>query len=203
MGMHKNLILFLLIFLFPNLFAQEKGWPPARKTKWVISKSSSLRVTGSTNMNAFACEISGCNQTDTLTLGQTDAAIGLSGTMDLDIQNFDCHNGMMTKDLRKTLKAAEFPILQISFLSLSEMPDLSATPVTVTGMVEVALAGSRKRYPVNYRVSKDAREVIHLEGIRFVKFSDFNLVPPSRLAGMVQTKDKLTIAFHLKMKGVN
>ena len=67
-------------------------------------------------------------------------------------------------------------------------------------MVDIELAGTSKRFEVKYQVSVDAQKTIHLLGYRDMKFSDFNLMAPKRLAGMVRTKDKLSVAFHLKMK---
>lgn len=110
---------------------------------------------------------------------------------------------MMTRDLRKTLKESQFPRLYIRFLSLSEMPQLRPEPQQVTGWVNIELAGATKRLEINYQVSMDDQKVIHLLGSRNINFSDFNLVPPRKLGGMIKTNDQLTVAFHLRMSAVN
>ncbi|MGZ3872134.1 MAG: YceI family protein [Mucilaginibacter sp.] len=172
--------------------------------KWVISENSSLCVNGSTNINKFACDIPAYDQTDTLTLKvKTDKEIILSGNVGLKVQSFDCHNSMMTKDLRKTLKEPRYPLLHIGFLSLSKLPSLDARPEPITGMVDIEIAGIHKRFEVNYQISQDAQKVIHLLGSRDVNFSDFNLIPPRKLGGMIKTNDKLTVTFHLKMTALN
>jgi hypothetical protein len=169
--------------------------------KWVISQNSNLSVNGSTNINTFACEIPAYDQTDTILLNSTHTGkeIMLSGTIGLKVQSFDCHNSMMTADLRKTLRQKQFPRLLISFLSLSELPDLSARPKPVTGAVNIEIAGTSKRFEVSYQLSRDAGNAIHLLGTRDVNFSDFNLIPPRKLGGMIQTRDKLSVVFHLKI----
>ncbi len=83
----------------------------------------------------------------------------------------------MTHDLRKTLKDATFPILHITFLSLSRLPDLTSHPELITGLVDIEIAGVSKRFEVNYQISVDAEKSIHLLGSRDVNFSDFNLIP--------------------------
>ncbi|MBC7400832.1 MAG: YceI family protein [Mucilaginibacter sp.] len=176
---------------------------PVETKKWLISESSSLSVNGTTNINKFTCDIPAYDQTDTLMLSRRNKEIILSGDIRLKIQSFDCHNSMMTHDLRKTLKEKEFPRLHIRFLSLSEYPELTAKPATITGFVDIELAGASKRFQVNYQVSIDAQKNIHLLGSQDINFSDFNLIPPRKLGGMIKTNDKLSVAFHLKMKALN
>jgi hypothetical protein len=194
-----TLWLSLLLLLTPCF---SPGLPAhvAEQIKWVINEDSNLSVNGSTNINTFACVIAAYDQKDTITIkGRGDHEIALSGSIGLRTQSFDCHNAMMTHDLRKTLKEKEFPMLHISFLSLSKLPELSAKPEAITGQVNIELAGTRKRYEVNYRVSVDGQKVIHLVGTRDVNFTDFNLVPPRKLGGMIKTNDKLSVVFNLKI----
>lgn len=176
---------------------------PVETKRWLISESSSLSVNGTTNINKFTCDIPAYDQTDTLIITKGNKEIILSGDIRLRIQRFDCHNSVMTHDLRKTLKEKEFPRLHIRFLSLSEFPDLTTKPAMITGLVDIELAGAAKRFQVNYQVSIDAQKNIHLLGARDVNFSDFNLIPPRKLGGMIKTNDKLSVAFHLKMKALN
>jgi len=172
------------------------------QTKWLISESSSLTVNGSTNVDKFSCDITGCDKADTLTVWKKNKGIILTGSINPAVLSFDCHKAMMTHDLRKTLKAKKYPRLQIRFLTLSELPNLSCNAIAITGQVEIEIAGTRKIYTVNYLISEDTDKVIHLLGLRDVNFSDFKLIPPRKLGGIIKTKDQLTVAFHLKMKTI-
>ena len=201
---YKNIILAYLLFLSLTSFILPAHSVLVMQTKkWIISENSNLSVNGTTNINKFTCEILAYDKTDTLTVSRNNKEIGLSGSISLSIQSFDCHNSIMTRDLRKTLKEKQFPMLHISFLSLSKLPELSARPEAVTGMVDIEIAGARKRFEVNYQVSVDAQKVIHLLGSRDINFSDFNLIPPKKLGGMIKTNDKLSVDFHLKMKAMD
>jgi hypothetical protein len=178
------------------------GQPARLQTKWLISESSSLSVNGSTNVNKFSCDIPNCDEADTLTVWKGDKGIVLTGSINPATLSFDCHKAMMTHDLRKTLKAKKYPRLHIRFLSLSELPQLSDKPAYITGEVEIEIAGIQKLYTVNYQISEDENKFIHLLGSQDVNFSDFKLVPPHKLGGIIKTKDQLTVAFHLKMKSI-
>lgn len=188
---YKNILWISLLFLLP-----------AEKTRWVVNENSNLVVNGTTNINKFSCEIPNYDQTDTLVMVKENRNIALTGNIGLKIESFDCHNKMMTRDLRKTLKENEFPRLYIRFLSLSEFPQLAAEPKPITGWVIIELAGTSKRVEVNYQVYIDEKKIIHLLGSRNINFSDFNLVPPRKLGGMIKTNDLLNVIFHLKMKAI-
>ena len=191
---------FLLItsFVMPVNFNNTIG-----TKKWLVSESSNLCVNGTTNINKFSCEIAAYDHIDTLTVSKGEKEIVLSGTISLNVKGFDCHNSMMTADLRKTLKEKQFPQLHITFLSLSTLPELNAQPAFITGMVNIEIAGISKRFGVNYQITEDAQKIIHLGGSRDINFSDFNLIPPRKLGGMIKTRDKLSVEFHLNIKTIN
>jgi hypothetical protein len=173
--------------------------------KWVVNENSSLAVNGSTNINKFSCEIPSCDKIDTLTIstGKNSKDVELSGDVVLSIKSFDCHSSAMTHELRKTLKESEFPNLRITFLSLNKLPNLSLRPEPITGLVDIDIAGVRKRFEVSYQITESAQKVIQLVGTRDINFSDFTLVPPRKLGGMIQTKDKLSVEFRLMMRCIN
>jgi len=187
---YRNMLWIGLLFL-----------PSTERTKWVVNENSSLSVNGSTNINKFSCEIPAYDQTDTLTLIK-GKEVSLTGKIGLKIESFDCHNSMMTRDLRKTLKEKEFPRLYIRFLSLNDFPELTAEPKSITGWVNIELAGTSKHVEIKYLVSADDQKTIHLVGAQDINFSDFNLIPPRKLGGMIKTNNLLSVAFHLKIKAL-
>jgi hypothetical protein len=204
--LYKTIFWMNFLLLSPGSIFLPGHWRgPVETKKWVVSENSTLCVNGTTNVNKFACEILAYGQTDTLTItkGKNDKDITLSGNIGLHVESFDCHNSIMTHDLRKTLKEKQFPLLHINFLSLSKIPELTAQPEAITGMVDIEIAGTRKRFEVKYRIYVDAQKVVHLLGSRDINFTEFNLIPPRKLGGIIQTKDKLSVDFHLKMKALN
>src|ERR1700729_1078783 len=149
---YKNILWVYLLFIPLTGFVLPQNLGRAIKTKkWVISENSSLSVNGSTNINKFSCDILAYEKTDTLTISKSnsDKEIVLSGSISLDVKSFDCHNSIMTHDLRKTLKESQFPMLHIKFLSLNKLPDLTAHPELITGFVDIEIAGVTKHFEVN------------------------------------------------------
>jgi hypothetical protein len=202
---YRNSLFSILLLLTITGFTIENNAKNTGVKRWVVSQNSSLSVNGSTNINKFSCVIPAYDQQDTLIVAanKEDQSVVLTGRIRLSVNSFDCHISAMTRQLRETLKEKQFPALYIRFLSLNRLPVATAMPERITGLVDIEIAGITKRFDVNYRLSGDAQQVIHLQGERIVNFSDFNLVPPTKLGGMIKTKDELNVDFQLNMKALN
>lgn len=169
--------------------------------KWILTKECTLKVNGSTNINKFSCIIPEYARPDTLLFyRKKNEPLQLSGSLFLDVQNFDCHNPVMTSDLRKTLKAKIYPRIIIHFLNLSKYPDPDIKEGVLKGAVTIELAGTTKRFEVDYRYITLANGNLRLIGTKQVNFSDFNISPPRKLGGMIKTNNELIVEFLLTMK---
>ncbi len=179
-------------------------YPVDPASTWVVMPGSSLTVNGSTNVNKFQCDIINYSLPDTITCVKAakTQTLPMNGKLKLDIESFDCHNRMMTSDLRKTLKYKDFPKLTIKFISINSYPNFK-NPTKITGLVDIGLAGVAKRYEISYLFTVDNSNIVHLKGDRAVTFTDFNLSPPSKLGGVIKAKDELLVEFNLNLKPVS
>ena len=192
----KKQLLFLFIILCGFNFRNNSD-----TTRWVITNGCSLRVDGSTNINDFTCDISNYSNPDTiLVIRSGPLPVQLHGNIQLDVQTFNCHNGVMTADLRKTLKVKEFPRLTIRFISISKYPEAGPMQQIAKGMVTIELAGVSNKFDVDYKIISSDGINIKMEGSRKINFSDFNLIPPRKLGGMIKTNNELSVVFNLNMK---
>ncbi|MBA4139362.1 MAG: hypothetical protein H0X70_02490 [Segetibacter sp.] len=128
--------------------------------------------------------------------------IRLSGELQMDVLSFNCHSSLITRDLRKTLKAEEYPKFIIRFLSIKSMPALQDKSELIKGWIEVELAGVVKRFELCYLFSKEGAGNIKLNGGRSFCFSDFKLSPPRKLAGLVKIKDDFDVNFQLILRSI-
>ncbi|HEY1055618.1 MAG TPA: YceI family protein [Emticicia sp.] len=199
-------VIFPLLFILVTGFVSgSNGDEKSYIARWVVAPGGSMVVEGSTNVNKFKCQIVNYNKPDTIIIYKNSGSkeiVALSGNIKLNVQSFDCHNPVMTGDLRKTLKAKEHPYLSIKFVSLNKLP-ANQYQEAIKGMVDIQLAGVTKRFDVNYKFSKDGQNMMDLIGTRTVNFSDFDLTPPRKLGGMIQTNNELKVEFRLKLKILN
>jgi len=208
-SLHSN-ILWLLILPFlkfqPIGFNSYHTNLKTKSIKWAVQKSSTICIKGSTNLTDFGCDIIGYYQTDTIFCSEenlTNRQVTLNGDLQLDIQKFDCHNKMLTGDLRKTLKAAIYPTLVISFLSLERAPVIHQNKDFLRGWVEIELAGNKRKFEVCYSFVKTGDSYIQLNGNRSFSFADFKLTPPKKFCGLVKVNDRFNVDFNLLLHPVD
>lgn len=96
----------------------------------------------------------------------------------------------MTADFRKTLHADKYPTLTIKFLHFEKLRSnyFAAT-------VEVKMMNVSKKYNIEFSEYQNS-----LVGNKRLKFSDFNIVPPKKMGGMVYVKDEIDLFFSLALK---
>lgn len=190
-----------LLFIYMMLGLSTVSVSQQHIIKWTVEKNSTLFVHGSSNVNNFTCDINGIAEKDTILLVNTASGlVKLTGAIKMDVTSFDCHNYLIRKDLRKTLKADQYPKMIIRFLTLKTMPLLSSKTEQVTGWVEVELAGMKKTFELTYTFKKTSPGIIWLKGGRNFSFSDFRLSAPRKLAGLVKIKDEFIVNFQLVLK---
>ncbi|MBU0697459.1 MAG: YceI family protein [Bacteroidetes bacterium] len=201
----KKILLLAAVFILDSGFTPQSHQEiPSSKTM-LVNKSGSLIVRGSTNVNTFDCIVINYCKPDTIVFHPSHSktqTIDLSGDILIDIQSFDCHNSMMTAELRKILKAKEYPHLKIHFVSLAKCPTFNNQKEHIKGVVFIELAKVKKRFDIDFDFYKDENQNMHMLGSRDVNFSDFNITPPTKLGGMIKTRDKLGIEFHLQLKEI-
>lgn len=178
--------------------------PAAPNYRWAILKSSNLRVFGTTNVNKFNCDISEYAALDTISCNKIKLKEGytMAGGLQLDVASFNCHNPIMTSDLRKTLKSKEYPYLYVRFINIAKLPELKPSAEIIGGWVEIEIAGVVKRFDMQYAISAASADQVVLSGKRQLLFSDFNITPPSRLGGMIKVNNELEVSFTLQMRPV-
>ena len=192
----------LLAFILVTSFA---FFNTIKVEKWVIVNGCTLSVGGSTNINKFVCEVVQSAAADTINHYSYDASkkyYPLVGQLFIDVTGFNCHNPMMTSDLRKTLKYKEYPKLKINFISLQKLPDPRNKKEKITGLVDIELSGVKKRFEIDYEFRGTPLNEIQVVGTKQILFSDFNLIPPRKLGGMIKTNNELFITFDITIKSI-
>lgn len=196
----KTLMIILMATMLTSFDNVYKSPALGRSSKWVISKNSSLAVIGSTNVNRFSCTIMQYQKTDTVMSSQDQKnVLSLSGEINIEVKSFDCNNSLMTKELRKTLKEAQFPTFQVRFLTLRATPTLKQNGNFPRGLVEIVIAGIAKRFEIDYQLSFD-KNTMYFTGSQLINFSDFKLAPPKKMGKLIQVRDQLKVMFLLKLE---
>jgi len=193
--MSRITTIFALILLMAPFPSATHTVAPA----WVIEKSSSLNIQGSSNITDFTCEVTEYARRDTLVYIKDDQHRKLRflrSELSVDINRFDCHKPYITADFRHILKAKENPCLKIRLVSLDDLiPNVAEQHVN--GTTEIILAGVDKRIEVDFTCRNLGGNRLELIGQKDLHFSDFNLEPPRKLAGLIRINEDIRVNFRL------
>jgi len=197
-------IFFIIISFFVLNASFVNGFRTNSLARWVVEKNSSLSIQGETNINSFQCDVTEYLRPDTLVYSKNDATRKLSfsnSCLAIDIRRFDCHSKYITEDFRSALKADDNPNLKIIFISIDQFSS-SCSSETVRGIVDIELANVRKRAEICYTIKTLSPNRIQMVGSQVFSFSDFHLKAPRKLAGLIRTKEKITVNFQLFFKSI-
>ena len=165
--MRTKALLLTLFILSMNVFAQK----------------NQVEIKGWTNVNTFKCineDFKNSNSLYSFTGNQLP-------NVNLNVEDFDCKNKMMTADFRKTLNSSKFPNLNIKFLEFKK-----SSSTRFLALVEVKMMNVSKKYTIEFSEYNKS-----LVGNKRLRFSDFNIVPPKKMGGMIYVKDELDLFFSL------
>ena len=168
--MKTNILILLLFFFSANTFAQKNG----------------LEINGWTNINTFKCS--------NPKFKSSSSIYSFTGTqlpnINVSVEDFDCRHKMMTSDFRKVLQSDKYPNMTIKFLEFKK-----STPNKFEAVVEVKMMTVARKYNIEFSNYNNS-----LVGNKRLKFSDFKIVPPKKMGGMVYVKDELDLVFSLETK---
>ena len=145
-----------------------------------------IQINGSTNVNEFKCK----NNEFYFEDEHYNFLNKQLPDIILKSREFDCGNNIMTKDFQKTLQSQTYPNLHIKFLNFSKKESNKYSAV-----VEVKMMNKTVKYNIEFAIMNG-----RLIGKETVKFSDFGIVPPKKMGGMIVVKDNLDLVFNMASK---
>lgn len=142
------------------------------------AQENNFTIIGKTNVNTFKC----INKNFNIPASFGDVAYN---KITLNVVDFNCKYDYITKDFRKTLSADKYPQIKVNFGKFKKN-----SAGIYTSIAEVKLMNKTKSY--NIELTENGKL---LTGKQQVKFSDFGIVPPKKMGGMVVVKDELELFF--------
>ena len=196
------IVILFLQLLFGIHWQVNNGTRPVVK-RWAVANNSSLNIEGRSNLSSFCCQVTRYLETDTMQYVKNETTrqfIFTNSCLTIDINNFDCHQRIITNDFRKTLKADQNRFLKIQFISLDAFDVRNQQ--TVKGKVEILLAGQVKCTTIDFKTNTTNTGLIQMNGTKTLLFSEFNLHPPKKMAGIIKIKEEIRVNFQLFFKPV-
>lgn len=161
---------------------------------WNILAESTLEIKGKTNVNSFNCLSKEYKGKDQLRETTEEGTNYWDGAIKVPAEGFDCFNKMMTKDFKETIKANEFPLIEMEFVKMKKSESQSNL---LSGEGIVTLANVSKRVNLTCELQELENGVKKLVGSRKFLFSDFGIDPPKKFLGTVRVKNEVEVEFSI------
>lgn len=123
------------------------------------------------------------------------------GGIRLKVQGFECGNELMNRDFSKTLKQDEFPDITLTLIDLKG-ENTGVGLSVLMGEVDVEIAGVNHRMQMRCTLESLSDGRKRILGSQPLSFSDFGIVPPRRLLGMVRVENEINVDFTLILREV-
>lgn len=187
----------VLMILFHFFFKPASG--PVEE-KWIIDRNSVFTIEGKSNVAPFRCQTSQYLNRDTIVMLRNEnphTAFSFRGGLKVLIRWFDCEQTVMTREMWRTLKEKERPEMKINLVNVGRF---TKNGQKVLGLVDIELAGVTRRFEILFEVNTAVPQNLCFSGIRQLSFSDFNLKPPNKLAGLIKVEENLIVRFKINMR---
>lgn len=142
-----------------------------------------IKISGTSNVGKYNCtNVFYINDTISLNINKKNCL-----NADIPMQNFDCGNKIMTKDLQRTVKCKEFPNSHVT------ITDIKAYKSDYKCNLTFLITNKTLKYK-DFILYKGDNKV---HGNININFSDIDLDPPVKMAGLVKVRDQIVIDFSL------
>lgn len=184
----KPLIIPFFLFVCCLCHAQTNG-------KIVLTSKSTFQLNGTSNINKFECSPKQGfpEQKIDIYYTQSEDEIVFSNTeFDLEVENIECQHQQMTRDMQKTLKANQYPLINFQLLCIT-----TADNNTPSAKARITIAGKSNDYHLTYDLkSYDNQHLIIYLNSKF-NMKDFDIIPPTAMMGLIKVDEIITIELQL------
>ncbi len=192
----KIFLLFLSTILL-LLVAENAHARQVNEVKSLILEESKLRINGTSNVNDFECFYDAPISNDTLyqTVTFGDSLFIEGGAVQFSTKSFNCGKRAINRDMQSTLKASEFPYMELELVSIE-----IADEVPFGAKLSVTIAGTNRLENIEITNYSSSESTINFSGSGDILLTDFNLDPPTALFGLVKVNDEIKISFDFSVR---
>lgn len=201
----KYITQIIIIPLISLFILQGVGDVAYSQITYTPDASSRLWIEGRSNISEFECQ---ANQYfGEASLIDNDDPIEFKSEeqervflkVEIRVDGFECGKSRMNKDLQEALKSSEFPEITFMFDSaeILEMPSENDQAFELEVRGALTVAGNSKDIRFNARAYFLEANKVRAIGKTTIKMSDFDVVPPTALLGLIKADDELSVNFDL------
>jgi hypothetical protein len=187
----------LLSFIIILLFSAFKSLSAQDILSLNLQKNSYINIFGTTNINSFKLVFKGEKLTEEnfiINITHNQDKIFLSqNELSVAVRDFTSGNKMALRDFLKLVKYNKYPFIQfqINFVEIVSNQERAYVNITITGVT--------KEYCIVVSASRDG-DIYTITGRKTLSITDFGLIPPVEMMGLIKVCEWIDIDFHLICK---
>lgn len=184
-----------------SIGAQAPAPTPVPETvRLVLRPGSRLWLEGDSNVHAWTCDATAFTPELRIERPSRDQPLARveKAVLDVPVAKIDCGHGKMNENLRKALKANDYPSITfvVTGAEFVDTGDQGAIELLATGHLYVAGEGREIKFQVSGTDTGDG--ALRIRGRVGIKMTDYGIQPPTAMLGVLKTKDDVMILFDLK-----
>lgn len=164
----------------------------AQKT-YTLSANPDLKVTGTSTIHDWHMTSAKATGKAAMTPGTSGAAEISSLSITMPVESLKSGKGQMDTNAYKALKTDKYPDIRF------ELTNASVSGSTIKASGKLTISGSTKTVSLDVK-QKLVGEAIEFTGTLPIKFSEFNVEPPTAIFGTIKTGDALQLYFTVLFK---
>lgn len=153
-----------------------------------ILAGSSMKINGTSNVNTFECGLANELESKEIQLQYTEKRgfyVLRGASFFVQVTNFDCGNKIMTTDMHNALREKEYPKMYFELLTI----DVQKSTIEIL----ITIAGRTNKYQLQYQQKKNNPDDINVGIHTDFTMSEFGIVPPKVMFGMIKVNDQVSI----------
>ncbi len=185
------------LFLLPVLFLNY-GMPNTT-VFFQIEPGSKLYIKGTSNVTDFTCKCEELFPRLQMTIIPKSAKAAFEKTtLSIGAKKLDCGNKAMNKDMYETLKADDFPTIQIALLE-SEARNLGEDWINLSVSANITIAGITRQEKFSVQARRAEELQYRFKASKTLKMTDYGMTPPRPMFGLIKVKDEIILELDLNI----
>jgi len=184
----------MVVIIFLNcssiLFAQQ-----AKQIKYEVVDQSHLWLNGSATLGSWSC---GTGFISGFGIPQTADHPAVVRVI-IKVNNLDCGNSGMNKDMYNAMNAETYPNIQYELLDVKRVsnPTEDGLWIKLQTRGNLTINNVTKEVDIPVSVRKLAGNAYQVVGSKMLAMSEFNITPPSAFFGLIKAHDDLEVKFDI------
>lgn len=155
---------------------------------YLVVTEKILVINGKTSLGKFSCAYENGKDQDTVQFARTTEY-----SVRIPVDSFGCGNRMLDRDFAKTLRAEEYPFIEVL------LEDFESKNSSYSGVLNLRLLGKELEIASVNFMEKESDSGKLLTTNLSIGLTQFQINPPKKFFGLLKIQDELKIELQFKV----